>query len=343
MGILKRSLDNSLIQWIMAETGLGPGVGQLFYVAPAVSATSQYRTQLTDMGVEVIDALPSAAFNRAVAYRNDVVLVAPGTYTEESSLDWSKSQTHLLGIGNPTWRQGGKVRIQTTGIAIEATVDVTASGVFFGGLNITQNGANAACLTGLRLSSTYFGAKKLDIRGFLNSEVAAIEAASCLEFADGSSYGFGSTFVDCNIGTMSGPARTATGAACNGVILFAKNTQDGSPSAYTEFHNCRVLSRCEAAGGAMIKVLDARWGMDRLVYFKDCLVANYWLNYTDNLDGAIYLDTTTGGSGKMLLSNCDLAGVDQWQTQDSGNVFATMPIVGVGGGIEREPTAATGS
>jgi len=343
MGILKRSLDKSLIQWIMAETGLGPGVGQLHYVAPAASETSLYSTQLGDMGVEVVDALPSSAFAKAEANRNDVLLVAPGTYTEAAAMDWSKAQTHMLGIGNPTWRQGGKVRIQSTDTSIVATVDVTASGVFFGGLNITQNGADAACLTGLRLSSTYFSAKKLDIRGMLNSEVAAIEAASCLEFADGSSNGFGSTFVDCNIGTMSGPARTATGAACNGVILFAKSTQDGSPGAYTEFHNCRILSRCEAAGGAMIKVLDARWGMDRLVYFKDCLVANYWLNYTDNLDGAIYLDITTGGSGKMLLSNCDLAGVDQWQTQDSGNVLATMPIVGVGGGIEREPTAATGT
>lgn len=341
--IKRRNLDPSLLQWIMAETGLGPGIGQLHYVAPATSATSQYRTQLAEMGVETIDTLPSAAFTRAAAYRNDLLLVAPGTYTEAAAISWSKSQTHLLGIGNPTWRQGGKVRIQTTDTAIVASVDVTASGVFFGGLNITQNGANAACLTGLRLSSTYFTAKNLDIRGMLNSEVAAIEAASCLEFADGSSYGFGSTFIDCNIGTMSGPARTATGAACNGVILFAKSTQDGSPSAYTEFHNCRILSRCEAAGGAMIKVLDARWGMDRLVYFKDCLVANYWLNYTDNLDGAIYMDTVTGGSGKMLLSNCDLAGVDQWQTQDTGNVLATMPIVGVGDGIEREPTAATGS
>ena len=341
--IKRRNLDPSLVQWIMAETGLGPGIGQLHYVAPAASETSLFSTQLGDMGVQVVDALPSTAYGRAEAYRNDVVLVCPGTYTEAATLSWAKANTHLLGIGNPTWRQGGKVRIQTTVEAAVSTVDVTASGVFFGGLNITQNGAFAACLTGLRLSSTYFSAAKLDIRGFLNSEVAAIEAASCLEFADGSSYGFGSTFVNCNIGTMSGPARTATGAACNGVIHFAKNTQDGSPGAYTEFHNCRVLSRCEAAGGAMIKVLDARWGMDRLVYFKDCLVANYWLNYTDNLDGAIYLDTTTGGSGKMLLSNCDLAGVDQWQTQDSGNVLATMPIVGVGGGIEREPTAATGT
>ena len=341
--IKKRNLDPSLIQWVMSQTGLGPGIGELQYVAPASSATSQYRTQLQSMGVNEVHLLPSAAEAKMVAYRNDVMLVAPGTYTEAATLTWGKSQTHLLGIGNPTWRQGGKTRIQTTVEAATATIDVTASGVFFGGLNISQNGAFAACVTGLRLSSTYFSARKLDIRGFLQSAVAAVEGASCLEFAHGSSYGFGSTFEDCNIGTMSGANRTATGAACNGVIYFATSSQNGSPGAYVEFHNSRILSRCEDAGGAMVKVLAATWGMDRLVWWNNCLFANYWENYADNLDGAFYFDATDHASGKMLLTNCHLAGIDQWQTQDCADLYATMPIVGLGGGIEREPNAGTGS
>ena len=343
MPIKKTSLHPSLLNWIMSFAGLGPGIGDIHHL---VDASSRYYNWLKD-DMQVpggkIHFTPALGYGALAENRNDVLLIHPGTYTIPSTLSWNKPQTHMIGVGNPTWRQGGKIRIQTTTSGVSATVDVTASGVFMGGFNITNSGANSGNLTALRLSSTYFSARQLDLRGHLASQVAAIEAASSLEFADGSSYGFGSTFKDCNIGTMSGAARTATGAACNGVIFFAKNTQDGSPAAYTEFYNCRILSRCEAAGGALVKVLDARWGMDRLVYFKDCLFANYWLNYTDNLDGAIYLDTTTGGSGKMLLDGCTLAGVDQWQTQDSGNVLATMPIVGVGGGIEREPTAATGS
>ena len=341
--IRKHNLDPSLIAWIMNFTGLGPGIGEIHHLVG--EDTAYYSWLKDDMKVHTnyIHHTPMNGYNALTPNRNDCLLVHPETYTMAESLAWAKPQTHMIGVGNPTWRQGGKIRLQTTDTSIVASVDVQASGVFMGGFNISQNGADAACLTGLRLSSTYFSGKQLDVRSFLNSEIAAIEAASCLEFADVASGGFGSTFNDCNFGTMSGAARTATGAACNGVILFAKSTSSGSPGAYAEFHDCRVLSRCEAAGGAMIKVLDARWGIDRLVLFKNSLVANFWLNYTDNLDGAIYCDVATPGSGKILLDKCALAGVDQWQTQDGGNILATMPIVGVGGGIEREPTAATGT
>ena len=36
--IRKRNLDPSLVNWIMNETGLGPGIGEIHYVAAATSA-----------------------------------------------------------------------------------------------------------------------------------------------------------------------------------------------------------------------------------------------------------------------------------------------------------------
>ena len=52
-GIKKRNLDPALVQWIMTQTGLGVGIGEIHWVAPATSATSQYRAQLQNMGVEI--------------------------------------------------------------------------------------------------------------------------------------------------------------------------------------------------------------------------------------------------------------------------------------------------
>ena len=75
--IKKRNLDPSLVQWIMTVTGLGPGIGELHWVAPVDSATSQYRAQLESWGVGIdhkIHTTVAGAFAKAVAYRNDVIL-----------------------------------------------------------------------------------------------------------------------------------------------------------------------------------------------------------------------------------------------------------------------------
>ncbi len=80
--IKKRNLDPSLIQWIMATSGFGPMVGDIRYVAPDVSSTSQFRSQLYDMGVDDVETSIETALGKTTSYRNDVVLVAPGTYAE---------------------------------------------------------------------------------------------------------------------------------------------------------------------------------------------------------------------------------------------------------------------
>ncbi len=98
-GIKRRNLDNSLIQWIMAESGFGPGIGQIQYVAPATSSTSQFRAQLEAMGVDSGDISTSiaTALSKTADYRNDVILIAPGTYVE--SLTDDLINRILLGTG----------------------------------------------------------------------------------------------------------------------------------------------------------------------------------------------------------------------------------------------------
>lgn len=98
-GIKRRNLDNSLVQWIMVESGFGPGIGQIQYVAPATSSTSQFRAQLEAMGVDSgdISTLVATALSKAENYRNDVILIAPGTYAE--SLTDNLLNMILLGTG----------------------------------------------------------------------------------------------------------------------------------------------------------------------------------------------------------------------------------------------------
>ena len=284
---------------------------------------------------------PAAGYSALTASQNDRLLLMPSTYTLTETLTWAKAQTHMIGIGNPTWRQGGKIRLQTTVEAATATVDVTASGVFFGGFNITQNGAFTACVTALRLSSTYFSAEQLDLRGHLQATVAATEAASSLEFAAAGN-GFASTFMDCNIGTGSGSARSCASAEDgNGVINFAGTA---SGPGYVEFHDCRILSRSSTVYPVMVRAVVPN-SFDRYVLFKDSLFHNFYLHQTDKLDAAFRLKQAAGGSSYFMLKNCMAGGIDQWQIQDQAQptVLSDMPIVGTGGGLGLQPTGAAGA
>lgn len=310
--IKKRNLDSTLIQWIMVQSGsLGAGVGEIQYVAPAASATSEYSTYLADQGITTgnLHALPSIALESCKANRNDVVLVEPGTYSETETLSWDKAQTHMIGIGNPTWRQGGKVRVQTVTSGVGATIDVTASGVFFGGFNITNNHSTTTNLTALRISATYFGARNMDLRGQLAANQISGINTSSLEFAAGSSYGFGSTFTDCNFGTASQPTRTGK----NGIIYFAPTTGSGSQSGYLRFIRCSIEGRAQTATIPMV-LINQSPAIDRYVLFKDCFFYNFWDLKAGKL--ANVFDFTTAdanlSNGLIILDKCTGYGIEEW-------------------------------
>lgn len=337
-GLRRKHISPELENWIMNYAGLGPGIGEVHH---CVDSTSNYAEWLhTDQEIDpaYIHYTPINGYNALTANRNDVLLVYPGTYTVPTTLTWNKAQTHMIGVGNPTWRQGGKIRIQSTVVGATATVDVTASGVFFGGFNISQNGAFTACVTALRLSSTYFSAKQLDLRGHLQATIATTAGTSSLEFASGTSLGFASTFEDCNIGTSSGSAR---GAIKNGVIYFA--TANAGPG-YVEFKGCRILSRSSSTTPTMV-FAPIVLSYDRYGLFEDCLFYNFSAGQAYPLTSAFYVTSASSGSGTFVLRKSTAVGIDEWQDSDQGNPIVTtdMPITGVGGGLVRQPTAPVGT
>lgn len=275
---------------------------------------------------------PAVGYGALTASQNDILILMTSTYTLTETLTWAKAQTHMVGIGNPTWRQGGKIRLQTTVEAATATVDVTASGVFFGGFNISNNGAFTACVTALRLSSTYFSGEQLDLRGSLQSTTAALATPSSLEFASGTSLGFASTFTDCNIGTCSGNVRTGA----SGVIYFKSSS---SGPGYVEFKGCRILSAAGGTGPHMV-LADIVLSYDRYILFEDCLFNNFSLAQAYPLAAAFHVKSASSGAGWFLLKNCMAAGITEWQVMDQGNevVLSDMPDVGTAGGIGLQPT-----
>lgn len=96
MAIKKRNLDESLIAWIQTQTGLPVGTGDLYYVA----ATAAWRQFLIDQGYTCSPySNPKTAYDACTTNRNDTVIVFPGTYDPGDVWTWSKSYTHMIGVG----------------------------------------------------------------------------------------------------------------------------------------------------------------------------------------------------------------------------------------------------
>ena len=244
--IKKRNLDNSLIQWIMTQTGLGPGIGQIKYVAAATSATSQFRSQLEANGVSSGDIFTSlsAAEAATVAYRNDVVLVAPGAHVETVELDWDKAWTHILGLSGPNnwgdyYEPNATIYSVTTDVV--NVLHVTGACAQIQNLGINNAGANAACETPLLVDiyGCYF--KNVGLMGNMTTEQCAdIDCCSLRLYTNAHT----AIFENCSIGQDVWGIRTM---ANSGQVIV-----DGSQMNDVLFRNSIFRSICDTAtDGAM--------------------------------------------------------------------------------------------
>ena len=335
--IRKRNLDPSLISWIMTTTGLGPGIGDIFFVA---SASSNYYYWLRDdLGLDPGHLFTdlTVAYNTTTASRNDCILIAPGSYDIDTEIAWSKAFTHLIGFGGPNCTQGDhyepNVCIYTDSTSVASIVTLTGAYCQFHNVQFWQYGNNAACLTAFTLDKygAYF--KNVGFKGVATAGVDDVAAAASLYITGN---GFYPVFEDCVIGQNEWDEREG---ANSGQLRFVGAA--GAPSNGT-FRRCRFLSVSNTATCAMVAVpavdyVGRGWLMDNCFFFNES-------GTQTNLNQVFYMNTA--GSDNIpcfTLNNCAASGFDEWQDGDNASVVATMPIVGLGGGLGREPTAATGT
>ena len=346
--IRKRNLDNSLIQWIMTVTGLGPGIGEMHWAAPAASATSQFRTQLQKQGVErdyEIHTLPSLAYANMVTNRNDVMLVMPGKYTQPVTISWAKSQSHIIGLGgpqtavpvgvtNPSYyleignpASGGAA----TGVYV---LDITGEYCQFINLSVQNLFNSAACLGAVRVrgEGNYF--KNVNMVGGTAATPAATDKSCSLEIGDDAGC---SRFDDCNIGTPHGTVRSS---ASNGALYFSGIARR-SPRGW--FNRCNFYVRSDTSAASIIR----DDGCDRSWIFNDCYFENFSSNYANALAECIH-ENAFATTHAFIFRRCTLVGVTVWCTNQSGYPHYTlsdMPAADTGGGIVRalEGTVFAGS
>lgn len=307
-----------------------PLVGQIHFALPAGSSTSLYeewfRTEM-DVPAELISTgalAPSQAFGNCSANRNDVVLVAPGAYVHVAEIAWNKAQTHMIGMGGPNvagdYSEPGAAIYSTT-TTVANILNITGANCQFHNIIANNAGANASCLSAIKLANYGCRFKNVHMAGCMAATQAATALACSLWIRGAGMY---PVFENCIIGHDVWTTRTG---ANQGVILFNQaNTQTNGG----KFKNCDILSVCETATGAFVAVVGNNV-LGRGWIFENCNFNNYTTGTTMNQ--AFYESASNSISDRqVLLNNCTLNGCDAWQDSNYATILSAMPVANAGGG-----------
>jgi len=333
--IKKRNLDNSLIQWIMTQSGIGPGIGKIHYVARADSTARQYRAWLQDMGVEIDNELHTgvaAGYNAMQSYRNDVMLLYPAWYNT-AAFAWAKHKTFLFGM-NPGMTMGsygsyGTVIYQSVTTA-GYTMDMSGSYNVFKNVGIHAYGNAATALSALKLNGTNSRFEGCDILGIGGTTAGASANTAALWVPAESDHGRECEFINCGFRD----ANAARTAAAGGIILFGTPGSDGGNCGVDmRFIGCRIRSRSDTAGCHLVAI---RSPMDGLIEWKDCTFYNHAPNQGTTLTDAFYVGAS--GTYVHVLRNCNLSRITAWQGEDTGYIYTADADCHATGGAVAEAT-----
>ena len=328
--IKHRNLDPSLIQWIMNESGLGPGIGEIQYVTPAAASTSQFRTQLESMGVDDIHLLPSVAEAKMVGYRNDVMLVAPGAYAETAEIAWDKPWSHILGMGGNNiggdYSEPNTV-IYTITANVAKTITVTGQYSRFANLVIENYADDADNLAAAQIGNYGTAWRNVAFHGHMGATQNTTVAAASLYITGAGMYPL---LEDCIIGQSVWGIRSG---ALSGVLRF---TSAGRPNGGI-FRRCKFLSYSNTVTCAMVAVPTGTF-IGRDWNFEDCSFRNDNPDYGTKLNQVFYLEPTGLQKNVITLKNCGAFGFDAWDDGNAANVLSDMAVPAVTGGLGIEPT-----
>ena len=332
--IRKHNLDPSLINWIMTITGLGPGIGDVFFVADEDS--NYYYWLRDDLKVDPAHLFTNllTAYNTTTGSRNDCILAAPGAYLATAELAWSKSNTHLIGLGGPNTMGDfyePNVVFYTSGTAVASTITITGANCQFINVGIQNYGNNAACLTAVTLNNYGCTFKNVTFMGNMTTNQNTTAAAASLYIGTSGHYPI---FESCQIGQDVWGARSG---ANSGQLRFTGSQPNGG-----QFRNCIFRSISSTASCAMIAVATGT-GIGRGWLFNNCHFANFSATATEM--NHVFYAPSASGWWPVAMMNCMASGYSRWTDLTDYRIFGNMPIADDGGGLEisLDHTVAGGS
>jgi hypothetical protein len=316
----------------MHQTGLGPGIGKIFYVAKTDSAFYQKLLDDGNVGEANIFTSVKAAHDTTTASRNDIIFVLPGAYDELAELAWNKASVHMIGLGGPNmrgdWSEYNSV-VYTDTTAQNYTVNITGANCIFQNLTLENYGNHA----------DNYAAMQVNKYGCFFKNVAFHGAMAALQYADSDcgSLSIGGSgmypyFEDCIIGQDVWGALATDGSAH---LRFAATS--GRPN-NGHFRGCQFVSNSTTVTTALVRITNqSAWG--RGWVFEKCIFRN-WNDDDENLNQVFNIAAGAQNQKRsILLKDCAAYGFDEWQDIDTTIVLSNMGVATAGGGLHIEPTA----
>lgn len=266
----------------------------------------------------------AAAYAKATTAQHDTILLVAGATaaTPAAAITWSKTYTHLVGVGSPLPGMGQRARIVgNTTLDATAVVTVSGSGCIFKNLQIF-NGADNAADNGAAVVSgdrNYFENVFFAGMGDATASGAMSRAGGYSLTVSGSE----NTFKDCTIG-LDTIERTG-----NNAELIVSGTRN-------RFIGGDIRKNSVAAGAFLVKIDNAA-GDIRDTLFKGVLFFNYTTNWATGITDAIDMPAS-GSTHYVILQDCVLAGVGTGWADTLTHVYGAGGAAGAGFGITANPT-----
>jgi hypothetical protein len=279
--------------------------GKAFFVDPARGSDGNRGTSWDRPLATVTKAL-SLCTDKA----GDVVYLlndgnTSGTSRDTATIDWSKDNTHLVGLCAPSMiSQRARISPPTSATAIvtpQMTVSadgcVFANVAFFEGTSEDSVASECIRVTGSR---NYFYNVAMMNMGDATNGHAGDEATSCHLKING---GGENLFENCYIG-LDTAARSVANA---NVELIGATTRN-------IFKNCVFPAYADNADALFVKI-DGSGDIDRFVMFDGCIFTNATSSAATTMTGA--MDVHASAGGHVIVKDCMLIGATDWEAADS--------------------------
>lgn len=272
--------------------------GNSYFVDPANGLDS-------NDGLSVSSAVQtlSQAHTLCTTGQNDVVYYLSGSTSTSlaTTLTWSKSYTHLVGICAPV-PVAQRARVFTSA-AFTPMWNITGSGCIFENLYFFhgQDSSDAEICTQVTGQRNYF--HNVHFAGIGHATQGDDTGARSLLIAGGAE----NMFEDCTIGVD-----TIARSGANAEIGFT------TQATRNHFRNCRILSYADNSGHLFVHA-DAASTLDRYVLFENCLFYNAIGSAATQMTGAIAIHASAGGL--ILLKGCQMVGATDWEVDDNNTCY----------------------
>lgn len=311
MKINKSNLSPTLVTWLYGMMGDVVGLpGDIFFLAPTDASTARYYSWLQANGVRsdhLFTSLPTA-YAAMTANRNDILFVAPGSYTLTAAFTWGKDYTHMIGTA-PCIPVNQRCRFSSSTTGISPLLTFSADGSYMKNTMWSQDGSHAtscainSLMTGDRNRLEYVTFRNLGALAYVDDSMRNLKITS----SNGENY-----FLYVTIGADSIDMGTGAGVA----IEYA-----GTNTARDTYEKCNILSGGSANGTFLTagSAATTAW-----IKFLDCDFVN---NVLGDLDSMTQGFSIAGGNGYFLMAGkTRVQGCTTLETTNSGLIIGENAI-----------------